>query len=322
MRSFEDVSSTIRETTLVISVSLTFIFLLSAAITIRSVIIRDNLLNPLFLSGLVLFGLLGFFALEIAGRLTFLGGGLKYSAAGVILLILIGAGFGGDTGVAFFSGTLSGVTLFYLKSMYVIYFVFRTETRKTETILTVSEKEPQYGLQHYTVTGIGSNFELLNYLIEALSDGEQVMYYARYLHENEEPWYRFIADTMLFYGNYLSPVHKVKSNNSFKLIRQIAFEASYLDTMERGLFNYWLRAYLTGDFINVIVPYDDDFMDKAAICERSLAGELEIKEVLGDSKYLVYMDSLSPFVKPSIDVYTRWTIDELKEHIAKVHPVD
>ena len=253
MRSFEDVSTTIRETTLVVSASLTFIFLLWAAVVIRSVIQRGNLLNPLFLSGLVLFSIFGFFMLEIAGRFGFIGGGLKFGAAGIVLLVLLGAWVGGDTGVAFFSGSISGITLFYVKSIYVVYFIYKTETRKTEPVLSVSEAEPLDGLQHYKITGIGSNFELLNYMIEALCDGAQVMYYARYREENDGPWGRFIEDTMLFYGNYLSPLHTVKSRRSFQLIRQIALEASYLDTMERALFNYWLRAYLTGDYLSVVV---------------------------------------------------------------------
>jgi len=159
-------------------------------------------------------------------------------------------------------------------------------------------------------------------LIEALCDGAQVMYYARYREENDGPWGRFIEDTMLFYGNYLSPLHMIKSRRSFQLIRQIALEASYLDTMERALFNYWLRAYLTGDYLSVVVPYDDDFLVKASICERSYGEELEIKEILGESAFLLLMDSVTAFTEPVIDVYTDWSMDELKEHIAKVHPVD
>lgn len=322
MRSFDDVSSTIRETTIVVSVSLTFIFLLWTAVTVRSVIQRGNLLNPLFLSGLVLFGVFGFFALEIASRLGFIGGGLKYGAAGLIAIILLGAWLGGETGVAFFSGTISGITLFYVKSIYVIYYIDSTETKKTEPILSVSKAEPLNGLQHYQLSGIGSNFELLNYIIEALCDGEQVMYYARYKEENDGPWGRFIEDTLLFYGNYISPLHKVKSRRSFQLIRQIAMEASYLDTMERALFNYWLRAYLTGDYTSVVVPFEDDFMIKAGICERSFGDELEINEILGDSKFLLLMESLDAFTDPVIDVYTHWSIEEVVEHIARVHPID
>ena len=83
MRSFEDVSTTIRETTLVVSASLTFIILLWVAVVIRSVIQLGNLLNPLFLSGFVLFSIFCFFMLEIAGRFGFIGEGLKFGAAGV-----------------------------------------------------------------------------------------------------------------------------------------------------------------------------------------------------------------------------------------------
>ena len=160
---------------------------------------------------------------------------MKFGAAGIVLLVLLGAWLGGDTGVAFFSGSISGIT----------------RTR-----------------------------------------------------------------------NYLSPLHTVKSRRSFQLIRQIALEASYLDTMERALFNYRLRAYLTGDYLSVVVPYDDDFLVKASICERSYGEELEIQEILGESAFLLLMDSVTAFTEPVIDVYTDWSVDELKEHITKVHPVD
>ena len=102
MRSFSDVSKTVRETAIVISISLTFIFLLVAAVIIPSVLNRGNLLNPLFLIGFVLFGGLGFLALEIVGVLSFLGEGVKYGVAGFILLLLAGAITGGNTAVVSF----------------------------------------------------------------------------------------------------------------------------------------------------------------------------------------------------------------------------
>jgi len=61
---------------------------------------------------------------------------------------------------------------------------------------------------------------------------------------------------------------------------------------------------------------------KASICERSYGEELEIKEILGESSFLLLMDSVTAFTEPVIDVYTDWSIDELKEHINRVHPVD
>ena len=125
MRSFSDVSKTVRETAIVISISLTFIFILVAAVIIPSILIRGNLLNPLFLIGFVLFGGLGFFALEIIGALSFLGEGVKYGVAGFILLLLAGAITGGNAVVAFLSGTISGVTLFYLKSLYAVYVIVK-----------------------------------------------------------------------------------------------------------------------------------------------------------------------------------------------------
>ena len=110
-------------------IRLTFIFLLVAAVIIPSILNRGNLLNPLFLNGFVLFGGLGFFALEIIGALSFLGEGVKYGVAGFILLLLAGAITGGNAVGAFLSGTISGVTLFYLKSLYAVYVIVKTETR-------------------------------------------------------------------------------------------------------------------------------------------------------------------------------------------------
>ena len=84
--------------------------------------------------------------------------------------------------------------------------------------------------------------------------------------------------------------------------------------------NYWVRAYLTGGYVSVFVPFMDDFLDKAAVCEQSFGGELEIEAILGDSSYLVLMNPLS--AKPSmIDIYTHWKVDELTSKMEPVHPV-
>ena len=321
MRNFIDASDTIRETAIVISISLTFVFLLLAAVIIPSVLKRGNLLNPIFLLGLILFGALGSQAFEIVGRLSFIGEGVKYGAAGFIILLLIGAATGGNATVAFLSGTIFGITLFYLKSIYAIYYIVKIETRKTDTTLSVSELEPLKELNHYIVDGVGSDFELINHIVEALGGGDKILYYARYDPASETRWSRLTEETIRFYANHLSPLHKIKSRRTSNIIKQIAFEASHLDTMERALFNYWLRAYLTGNYTSVIVPFDEDFVEKAAICERSYGESLEIKEILGDSDFLMIMGSLSRDEEGKIDVYSGWTRDVLLDRIAKVHPV-
>ena len=112
----------------------------------------------------------------------------------------------------------------------------------------------------------------------------------------------------------------MKSRDKSKVIKQIAIEASYLDTMERALFNYWVRAYLSGGYTSVIVPFEENFLEKAAVCERSYGGELEIEAILGGSSFLLLLEPLS-LEESVIGVYTRWTIDELMEKMQKVHPV-
>jgi len=146
-----------------------------------------------------------------------------------------------------------------------------------------------------------------------------VLYYARHITE-ESLLERLLRETVLFYANHLSPLHKVKSRDKSKVIKQIAIEASYLDTMERALFNYWARAYLTGGYTSIIVPFNDNFVEKAAICERSYGADLEIDKILGDSSFLMLLHPLSPLEK-SIEVYTRWTMDELRDRAETVHPV-
>ena len=69
------------------------------------------------------------------------------------------------------------------------------------------------------------------------------------------------------------------------------------------------------------MPFDEDFVEKAAISERSYGESLEIKEILGDSDFLMIMESLSRDEEGKIDVYRGWTRDVLLNRIAKVHPV-
>ena len=319
MRSFEDVSSSIRETTLVISAGVLFIYLLILGVTLPTIFRRGFLLNLYFLFGFILFGVIGFFVFEIINRLEFLGGGVKFGVVGFILLMIIGAMFGGNSILALVAGSISGFTIFFAKSAYSIYYIFMTETRETEENLTVSELEPLGMANNYGITGLGSNFELLNYLIEALSEGSEILYYAR--HNTEETLLeRYTLETMRFFGNHISTLHKVKSREKSKVIKQIAIEASYLDTMERALFNYWVRSYLSGGYTSVIVPFEDDFLEKAGVCERSYGEDLEIETILGDSGFLLLIEPLYP-KETAIDVYTRWTIEDLMEKIEKVHPV-
>lgn len=321
MRSFSDVSDTMRETAVVLLVGLTIGFLLLTALIVPSILRRGSFLDASFLVGFVLFGVLGFFALEIVERLSFLGAGVKFGVAGFIVLLILGALFGGSGLVVFISGSISGISLFYLMSVYAVYYIMRTETHEADETLNITELEPLDDVIHFQIEGIGSDFELLNNLVEKLSEGNQILYYARYMPDSTLK-YRLLEETIRFYGNHLSPFHKIKSRDESKVIKQIAFEATYMDTMERGLFNYWLRAYITGIYTSVIVPFDDDFIDKAAVCERSYGGDLELVEILGDSDFLLLMDSLAADRESVIEVFTRWSLDELKNGISEIHTVD
>ena len=175
IRRFSDVTETIRETSIVMLISLTFVFLLIAAVIIPSVINRGNLLNPVFILGLIIFGVMGFMAFEIISRFDFLGGGFKFGIAGIILLLLVGAATGGKHVVAFVSGSISGAALFYLKSIYSIYFIVKTETRKTAEVLTVSEMDSIGEVNHFVVDGFGSNFELIYHMVEEISEGKEIL---------------------------------------------------------------------------------------------------------------------------------------------------
>ena len=148
-----------------------------------------------------------------------------------------------------------------------------------------------------------------------------MLYYARYDSSSETRLSRITEETIRFYANHLSPLHKIKSRHTTNVIKQIAFEASHVDTLERGLFNYWLRAYLTGVFTSVIVPYGDDFVEKVAICERSYGSPIEFVEILGDSEFLICMKSLSREETDIMEVYSRWNREELLDRIGKAHPV-
>ena len=124
--------------------------------------------------------------------------------------------------MAFLSGTISGVTLFYLKSLYAVYVIVKIETREAEELLTVTELEPSGEINHYAIDGIGSNFELVNNIVEEPSGAKQVLYYARFDPSSETRLSRITEETIRFYANHLSPLHKIKSRHTTNVIKQIA----------------------------------------------------------------------------------------------------
>ena len=73
MKTFSDVTRTQKETAGVLFISLTFILLLVGSWTIPNITRNSLLREPLFYVGVVVFGLIGFLALEILASLSFLG---------------------------------------------------------------------------------------------------------------------------------------------------------------------------------------------------------------------------------------------------------
>jgi hypothetical protein len=322
MKSFDDVRRTQRETAAVIAVSLSFVFIFIAARVLPNVVKKGLYLHPLFYVGIVSFGLIGFLAFEILGAISFLGDGAKVGTGVFIALILVGAWTGGEFTVAFLSGSIMGVFLFYAKSIYAMYRVLSIETQAEELILSFTELEPQGSLKHYMIEGIGSNFEMLSHFIEDLKGDGDVMFYARYNPPEYKRLDAVLNETMRFYANHMMPLHQVKSRKSSQVIKQICFECSSREVMEKGLINYWLRAHLTGGYTCIIVPYKENFIEKAAACESSIDDVLNIEDIIGQSPWLLKTDSLTGNHDNFHDFYTIWDKETLSKKISMMHQID
>ncbi len=322
MKTFSEVTRTQKETAGVLTVSLTFVLILVASMAIPT-IRRDELLREvIFYVGVVVFSLVGFLALEILASLSFLGDGAKFGAAGFVLMLLIAAWIGGDTTTAFLSGSVVGLTLFYVKSIFAIFRILSIETRPESPMLTLTELEPEGDLHHYMIEGTGANFELVYYIIDELRSKSKVMFYARNNMPDIERLDLMLGDTMRFYANHMLPLHRVDSKRASRVIKQMCFECTSPEVIERGLINYWLRAHLNGGYTCVVVPYETDFLEKAAACEGSYGQELVIQEIIGDADWLMKSDSLMGGTESYHELYTVWDMTDVIEKLSRVHPVD
>lgn len=322
LKTFDDVTSTQKETAAVLAISLTFILVLVGSMAVPYISSENLLRDPMFYMGSIVFGLIGFLAMEILTSLAFLGDGAKFGAAGFVLILVIAAWIGGSYTLAFLSGSLVGLSLFYVKSIFAIARILIIETRKEEPMLTLTEMAKTGDLNTFMIEGIGANFELLYYILDELKGKSNVMFYARIINMEQSRLDQILGDTMRFYSNHMLPLHRVDSKRTSRIIKQMCFECTSPEIIERGLINYWLRAHLNGGYTCVLVPYDDNFLEKAAACEGSLGERLDINKIIGDESWLVKMDSLMGDGDSHIVLYTRMNLEEAKDQISKVHPVD
>ena len=321
MKSFSLMVKSQREIAAVTVVALTLVFLLVSSMVITNVVNNRLYLHAAFYVGIVVFGLIGFLALDILASLSFLGDGAKVGVGVFIGLLLVGAWTGGVFIEDLLSGSIVGLFLFYVKSVYGIYRVLSIETRPEEPILAFTELEPQDALNHFMIDGTGSNFELLTNIIQALNGDHDLMFYARYDPPDYNRIDSVLNETMKFYANHLMTLHRVNSSKSAHIIKQICFECTSPEVLEKGLINYWLRAHLSGGYTCIVVPYEDDFIQKAAACESSYEKDLDIKEIMGKASWLFKTESLTGTQDNYHDFYTSWDVARLKKKIATVHPV-
>ncbi len=362
MNSFSDVRKKQRDTAVIISVSLAFVFILVSSWVLPKLVNNGLYLNPLFYVGAVIFGLIGFLTLEIFESISFLGGGAKVGAGAFIVLLLVVIRMGGSFTVAFLSGSIVGLFLFCAKSVYAMYMVLTIETQPEEPVLSITELEPLGSLKHFRMDGTGSNFELLSNIIEELRGDSDVIFYARHnppeyeqhdeadneatrtevevipsgnklldkvrnevmrLYSKYDPrelkqFDLVLDDTMRFYANYMMPHHRVNSRSSSDFIKQIYFECSSPEVLERGLINYWLRGHLTGGYTCIVVPYEDDFLKKTTAWESGYRETLNIEGIIGPSPWMLKTESLIGNHENYIEVYTDWNMVSLRKRIPGV----
>ena len=185
----------------------------------------------------------------------------------------------------------------------------------------VTYLKPHGALKHFMLEGTGSNFELLTNIIQALNGDHDLMFYARYDPPDYNRVDAVLSETMKFYANHMMTLHRVNSSKSEHIIKQICFECTSPEVLEKGLINYWLRAHLTGGYTCIVVPYDNDFIKKATACESSYEADLDIEEIIGSASWLFKTESLTGTHDNLHDFYTSWDVARLKKKIATVHPV-
>lgn len=322
MKTFNDVTRTQKETAAVLVISLTFVLALVTSLALPFMSSVGILRQPLFYVGVVVFGLIGFLAMEILASLTFLGEGAKFGAAGFVLALIVSAWIGGKYTLSFLSGIVVGLVLFYVKSVFAIARILMIETKPESPMLTFTEMESMGFLNVFMIEGIGANFELLYYILDELRGKDKILFYARIINQDHSRLELMLGDTMRFYANHMLPLHRVESRRASRVIKQMCFECTSPEIVERGLINYWLRAHLNGGYTCILTPYESDFLEKASVCESSYGEEIDVLRVIGDQDWLVKMDSLRGGMEGHIELYTTMSLEEAKDKISRVHPVD
>jgi len=115
--------------------------------------------------------------------------------------------------------------------------------------------------------------------------------------------------------------HRIDSKRASRIITQMCFKCTSPEIIERGLINYCLRAHLNGGYTCILVPYESDFLEKAAACEGNLGEELQMERIMNGSEWLMKTDSLVGGTLTHQEIYTVWDIDEVRDKISRVHPV-
>jgi hypothetical protein len=321
MKTFREVTRTQQETAGVLIISLSFILLLVGSQTVPNIIRAGMLREIVFYVGFV-FGLLGFLAIEIFAKFSFLGDGAKFGVLGFLILLVIGAWTGGRATVTFVSASIVGWSLFYGKSVFAIYRILSIETQPEEPALNLTEQFHDGVLNKFKIEGIGANFELLYYIVDEFKGRSNVMFYARITQPDLEQLDLILGDTMRFYSNHMLPLHRVDSKRTTRLIKQMCFEGASPEIIQRGLINYWLRAHLNGGYTCVLVPYESNFIEKAAACEGSNGEELPIRKIMNGSDWLMKFDSLMGGVENHVELYTVWERDEVMDMLSRIHPIE
>ncbi len=74
-----------------------------------------------------------------------------------------------------------------------------------------------------------------------------------------------------------------------------------------------MRAHLTGGYTCIVVPYENDFLKKAAAWELSYREDLNIEEIIGPSPWMLKTESLIGNHENYIEFYTDWDMVALRK---------
>ena len=144
---------------------------------------------------------------------------------------------------------------------------------------------------------------------------EVMRFYAKYNPNELKKLDLDLDETMRLYANYMMPLHRVNARSSSDFIKQIYFECSSPEVLERGLINYWLRGHLTGGYTCIVVPYEDDFLKKTTAWESGYRETLNIEGIIGPSPWMLKTESLNGTHEDYIAIYTDWDMVAIRKRI-------